>query len=223
MRETSSGISFRDPVSCALIVGAMTALIVSTSCGGGGSPPPPVLSVVSTALSDGTMGASYSQTVQASGGVAPFTWGVSTGSLPHGLNLGSSTSDMVTISGTPDTVQTNVSFTIQVKDSRGQAAEQVFSVDIKNTVVQAQSGALQGVVVGNEVAFRGIPYAAPPLGDLRWQPPQGPLAWAGTRDASAYGDMCMQTDDNTNQAVGSEDCLFLNIFVSSQVPHGRKQ
>jgi len=130
---------------------------------------------------------------------------------------------MVTISGTPDTVQTNVSFTIQVKDSRGQAAEQVFSVDIKNTVVQAQSGALQGVVVGNEVAFRGIPYAAPPLGDLRWQPPQGPLAWAGTRDASAYGDMCMQTDDNTNQAVGSEDCLFLNIFVSSQVPHGRKQ
>ncbi len=148
MRETSSGISFRDPVSCALIVGAMTALIVSTSCGGGGSPPPPVVSVVSTALSDGTMGASYSQTVQASGGVAPFTWGVSTGSLPHGLNLGSSTSDMVTISGTPDTVQTNVSFTIQVKDSRGQAAEQIFSVDVKNTVVQAQSGALRNSICG---------------------------------------------------------------------------
>src|SRR4029077_6311301 len=158
------------------------------------------------------------------GGVGPFSWSVSTGVLPHGLNMGSSSSSTVTISGTPDTVQTGMSFTVQVTDSSGQSKSQSYSVNIKSTVAQTESGALQGVVVvdDDELAFRGIPYAAPPVGSLRWQPPQSPLPWAGTRDASAFGNVCPQLNGN-NQPIGTEDCLFLNIFLSSQTPHGQQQ
>ena len=79
-----------------------------------------------------------------------------------------------------------------------------------------------GVVVGGvserhaSVAhFRGIPYAAPPLGKLRWQPPQPPLPWAGERDATAYGDYCMQAFAELYNRSGhmSESCLYLNVAV----------
>jgi para-nitrobenzyl esterase len=147
---------------------------------------------------------------------------VSAGSLPHGLSLGSSSSNAATISGTPDTVQTGVNFTIRVTDTQGQSAAQPFSVSIKSMVAQTQSGAVQGVVEGNELVFRGIPYAAPPVGNLRWQPPKPPLKWTGTRDASPFGNVCPQLDGN-NQPIGTEDCLFLNIFTSSQPTHGQQQ
>ncbi|MBN1662126.1 MAG: carboxylesterase family protein [Deltaproteobacteria bacterium] len=61
--------------------------------------------------------------------------------------------------------------------------------------------------------FLGVPYAKPPLGDLRWRPPQEPAAWTGTRDAVAWGDQAAQNP--AYQAFGeggmSEDCLYLNI------------
>jgi para-nitrobenzyl esterase len=80
-----------------------------------------------------------------------------------------------------------------------------------------------GVVVGqadNGVAvFRGIPFAAPPLGALRWKPPQPAKAWSGERAANANGAACLQTPirfGNTNLAGDgaiSEDCLYLNVFA----------
>lgn len=66
-------------------------------------------------------------------------------------------------------------------------------------------------------AFKNIPYAAPPLGELRWRPPQPATPWQGTRDASQFGDSCPQPyvkNLSTGLALpGNEDCLKLNVFA----------
>lgn len=80
--------------------------------------------------------------------------------------------------------------------------------------VTIQQGALKGVVAGEVVSFKAIPYAAPPVGDLRWRPPEAPPSWSGVRDASAMGPVCYQSGGlfgaGANQ---SEDCLTLNIWT----------
>jgi len=59
--------------------------------------------------------------------------------------------------------------------------------DASNLIVQTNSGAVQGVNVGSVNQWRGIPYAAPPVGNLRWKPPIPPAPWAGIRDGSTFG------------------------------------
>jgi len=82
------------------------------------------------------------------------------------------------------------------------------------TQAGTQSGQVQGIVDGNLVAFRGIPYAAPPTGDLRWRPPTAPPSWQGIRDASTFGNVCPQAGSG-GQMIGDEDCLTLNVFEST--------
>ena len=89
-------------------------------------------------------------------------------------------------------------------------------------VVQVQSGRLQGVIEDNMLAFKGIPFAAPPVGELRWRPPQPALAWTGTRDASQFGDSCPQPSVKNlteGMAPGNEDCLKLNVFTPKSGKH----
>ena len=193
-----------------LTLGILLAVYLA-GCGGGTTTPS--LFILTTSLPDDTIGSPYSVTLQASGGTAPFAWSVSAGNLPDNLTLASSSSSSVTISGTPDRVQAAVSFTIRVNDATNQTATQSYSVNITSspTVVVTKSGAIQGTVQGNIFAFRGIPYAAPPTGNLRWRPPQPPASWSGVRDASTFGNLC--TQNSSGQIVGSEDCLVLNIFV----------
>src|SRR5258708_4579437 len=93
---------------------------------------PPPLAISRTSLPDGMVGTPYSKTIQATGGVAPFTWVISAGTLPSGLNLDNSTTSTLTISGTPDTQQTAVPFTIQVADSANQSATQSYTVNINS-------------------------------------------------------------------------------------------
>src|SRR2546425_1145153 len=94
---------------------------------------PPPLAISTTTLPDGMVGTPYSQDIQATGGVVPFTWVVGAGTLlPHNLNLDNSTTSTVTISGTPDTQQPAVQFTIQVTDSANQSATQSYTVNINN-------------------------------------------------------------------------------------------
>jgi hypothetical protein len=93
------------------------------------TPPPP--SISTTFLPDGLFGTPYHQTIQATGGVAPFTWTVTAGTLPSGLKSDNSTTNTLTISGTPDMVQT-VQFTITVTDSVNQSAMQSYTVNIKS-------------------------------------------------------------------------------------------
>lgn len=69
------------------------------------------------------------------------------------------------------------------------------------------TGQVMGLDRGDNVQFRAIPYAAPPLGSLRWRPPAPAASWSGVRDATAYGPACPQK----YRAQVSEDCLTLNV------------
>jgi para-nitrobenzyl esterase len=87
-------------------------------------------------------------------------------------------------------------------------------------------GALQGVEGDEYVKFLGIPYAAPPTGDLRWRAPQPVEPWSGVRDASRFGPSCIQPSFPTSVAVldpgvQSEDCLYLNVWAPKNAG-GRK-
>lgn len=76
--------------------------------------------------------------------------------------------------------------------------------------------------------FKGIPFAAPPIGKLRWQPPQPPAAWQGVRQARDFGHPCMQllsrerlgpwTTAFLSKLQPSEDCLYLNVWTTAQKP-----
>jgi para-nitrobenzyl esterase len=84
-------------------------------------------------------------------------------------------------------------------------------------VVQTTSGAVRGMVTPDFRLFEGIPYAAPPVGPLRWQPPAPAAAWAGVRDATRPGRRCIQdiTHDPDFGLATSEDCLTLNVWTPS--------
>ncbi len=87
-------------------------------------------------------------------------------------------------------------------------------------IVQVETGLLQGTTENNMQVFKGIPYAAPPVGDLRWRPPQPALAWSGTRDGSQFRESCPQPVIKNLSAglilPGNEDCLMLNVFAPQQ-------
>ncbi|MEH1165847.1 carboxylesterase family protein [Micromonospora sp. CPCC 205539] len=79
-------------------------------------------------------------------------------------------------------------------------------------VVRTDQGAVRGTVAADHRSFQGIPYARPPLGALRWAPPQpGPL-WSGVRGATRPGDACAQLKGlPMDEPSASEDCLYLNV------------
>jgi para-nitrobenzyl esterase len=84
------------------------------------------------------------------------------------------------------------------------------------TLVTIESGTLQGTLNDGVIAFKGIPFAAPPSGALRWRGPQSAAKWGGVRDASAYGNDCMQLPFPSDAAplgtLPAEDCLYANIW-----------
>jgi para-nitrobenzyl esterase len=80
--------------------------------------------------------------------------------------------------------------------------------------IKVATGRIQGTVEDGLTIYRGIPYAASPVGDLRWRPPQPALKWEGVRAASEYGRACMQTNAAiANLPAPSEDCLFVNVWT----------
>jgi para-nitrobenzyl esterase len=83
--------------------------------------------------------------------------------------------------------------------------------------VKTDKGAVEGTTAASGVrAFKGIPYAAPPVGALRWQAPQPAAAWTGVRKADAFGPRCPQVkvwDDIVFRDEMSEDCLVLNVWT----------
>ncbi|MBN8813581.1 MULTISPECIES: carboxylesterase/lipase family protein [unclassified Sphingomonas] len=88
-------------------------------------------------------------------------------------------------------------------------------------VVAAPSGSVRGTREGDIRAFKGIPYAVPPVGGMRWRPPAPMQPWQGVRDARDFGPACVQSQSKTPVSVYSpaaplpvsEDCLTLNIWA----------
>jgi para-nitrobenzyl esterase len=83
--------------------------------------------------------------------------------------------------------------------------------------VKVETGALAGKSNGTVNAFLGIPYAAPPVGNLRWKPPTHAAKWRGARKATEFGSRCMQgavfSDMIFRDPGINEDCLYLNVWV----------
>ena len=92
-------------------------------------------------------------------------------------------------------------------------------VHADSLTVKTEQGKIHGKTIndGKVKAFLGLPYAAPPVGELRWKAPQPPAKWKDERDATKYGAHCAQGrvfEDMVFQDAGmSEDCLFLNVYA----------
>jgi para-nitrobenzyl esterase len=114
--------------------------------------------------------------------------------------------------------------------SSGASAESAAASTGLLAPVRTQQGLVQGAPgkVDGVTAFKGIPFAAAPVGELRWRLPQQPASWDGVRDATQYGDVCVQppaperfppnsaTDIPENFTGMSEDCLNLNIWTPAK-------
>jgi len=85
------------------------------------------------------------------------------------------------------------------------------------TIAVVETGQLKALQAKGVLAFKGIPYAAPPVGAMRWKAPARAAKWDGVKDASAYGAICAQKMPNPDNGIGqypaSEDCLTLNVFT----------
>ena len=90
--------------------------------------------------------------------------------------------------------------------------------NVEPPYVTLEAGALQGTrfsAAQNEVAFLGVPYASPPVGNLRWKPPEPVTPWTGLRQATQYGSACPQLPASWVPPVPwNEDCLYLNVWTT---------
>jgi para-nitrobenzyl esterase len=89
-------------------------------------------------------------------------------------------------------------------------------------VAGTADGAVRGLANGAVDEFLGIPYAAPPVGALRWQPPQPAAGWHGVREATQFAPHCPQSASPFGQASMSENCLYLNVFTPSHHEPGSR-
>ncbi len=100
----------------------------------------------------------------------------------------------------------------------GLAAVLALAAPAAAQTVKTKSGDVAGVTRDGVAAWKGIPFAAPPVGDLRWQPPQPAESWTGVRQATDFGPACPQPERGDGGGVGApssqdEDCLTLNVFA----------
>jgi para-nitrobenzyl esterase len=95
----------------------------------------------------------------------------------------------------------------------GGAASTAPSAPTSPLVVATADGQVRGLTTGKVDEYLGLPYAAPPVGRLRWQPPQAPAPWRGIRLATRFAPHCAQPASPFGQASSSENCLYLNVFV----------
>ena len=89
-------------------------------------------------------------------------------------------------------------------------------VETATPIVDLGEGPVRGRVRGGMNIYLGIPYAAPPVGELRWRPPSPPAPWRDPLEAVAFGNVCAQ--DTTGlpgfgHVSDTEDCLYLNVFT----------
>jgi para-nitrobenzyl esterase len=97
---------------------------------------------------------------------------------------------------------------------------------VAQPIVATTAGRVQGETVDGITSFKGIPYAAPPVGNLRWKPPQPVKPWKGVRSANAPGPVCPQLvvpfADLGPKPAMSEDCLYLNLWLPAKAKAAAK-
>ena len=89
-------------------------------------------------------------------------------------------------------------------------------------VARTDRGAVRGLSAGGVDSFLGIPYAAAPVGSLRWAPPRPAARWAGVRDATAFGNRCPALASTNGPRSDTEDCLFVNVQRPTGVRAGAR-
>lgn len=98
------------------------------------------------------------------------------------------------------------------------AGSLLFAAPALGQIVKVDGGLVQGKAWKGSALFRGVPFAAPPLGDLRWKPPQPVRRWTGVRNSLEQPASCVQPDQGWNHAdflIGNEDCLTLDVRTPS--------
>ncbi len=105
-------------------------------------------------------------------------------------------------------------------------AQQSTENKVETPTVRTKSGIVRGVTEAGVSIFKGIPFAAPPVGEFRWRPPQPVTPWEGVREASEFGPSCAQggwgAAPGTIQEGSSEDCLYLNLWTPADAKPGAK-
>ena len=114
------------------------------------------------------------------------------------------------------TVGTLVASMAVMNASVATAATPAGHVSSAGLVVATHDGRVMGKTTGTTDEFLGLPYAAPPVGALRWRAPQPATRWRGVRDATAFAPHCAQSASPFGAASTSEDCLYLNVFTPTQ-------
>src|SRR4051794_34222839 len=101
----------------------------------------------------------------------------------------------------------------------------VFAAEAAVDQVKIDTGQLKGLIDGKVVSFKGIPFAAPPVKENRWRPPQPIHAWTGVHDAREYGSDCMQLPFPGDAAplgvTPREDCLYVNVWAPVERSGGK--
>ena len=148
-----------------LVLAFITAFL--TGCGGGSSTTTATTpSISTTTVPDATTSTAYTTSVTATGGTAPYTWSLTSGTLPAGLALGTSTTSSVTIAGTPTSAQQGAAFTVQVKDA-AKTATKALTMNVVSTVSVAITNKVAGIApaatavtfnaaVANDTAHQGV-------------------------------------------------------------------
>jgi carboxylesterase type B len=96
------------------------------------------------------------------------------------------------------------------------------SAGTRDPLVRTGNGLARGITADGTDKFLGLPYARPPVGNLRWQPPDPPTDWSGIRPATAYGNPCPATASTNGPRAENEDCLYLNVFRPAGTRSDRK-
>jgi len=174
-----------------------TTLLAVLACG--------VFSVMACDLDDGEDDDDVPIRTSSSGGSSGSS---TTGGGSRGSNTANPTSSTSTSTGRPGSSTSTSGPTPSTSDGSAGRGD--------GPIVAVEQGQLRGRIVEHDVrAFLGVPYAEPPVSDLRWAAPMPARAWSGTRDAGTYADRCAQSASELygNDESLSEDCLYLNIWA----------
>jgi hypothetical protein len=173
---------------------------------------PAPLAITTATLANGVIGTSYDQTIQATGGAAPYVWTVSSGALPNRLSLSTSTTSTVTVSGTPDTVAQGVALTIEVADSAHNTATQAYTVSI---LLQADSLVLSPASL--DFGNRSVGSASGALPGMLTNTATSPMVITGIAIAGSNAAEFTQTATCGASLTAGASCAFNVIFTPGQI------